>query len=273
MTGTFAGKLVLVTGGGRGTGRQITLSFAKQGADMLVNCFREPEAAEETVREVIAGGGRAQLLPCDIADRTLVTAMFTQIAQRHGRLDILVNNAASGRFNPADAIRERDWQRALSTNAAGPLWCAQAARPLLEQSQHPAIVNVSSSGAGSVLPAYTGLGASKAALEALTRYLAVEYGPAGIRVNAASGGLIKGHARAGMLDNVRLDAAARAAAPLRRLGTPDELAQVVLFLASPAASWITGQVIHADGGLSITHPAYASMMAQTIKGDEGSQPS
>ncbi|MFJ3906390.1 SDR family oxidoreductase [Streptomyces sp. NPDC090025] len=261
MTDTFADQVVLVTGGGRGIGRHITQAFAREGAHVIVNCFRDPDSAQRTVNEVLDGGGTAHLLPGDVADRTAVTAMFDKITKSHGRLDILVNNAASGRFTAVDAVGERHWLRALSTNAAGPLWCSQAARPLLERAPRPAIVNVSSSGAGAVLPAYTSTGASKAALEALTRYLAVEYGPAGIRVNTASGGLIEGDARAGMPGNDRLESAARASTPLRRIGTPDELAQVVLFLASPAASWITGQVLHADGGLSITHPAYASMMA------------
>jgi len=260
MTGAFADKVILVTGGGRGIGRHITRAFAREGAEVIVNCFRDPDTARQTVDELLDSGCKARLLPGNIADRNCVTALFEEIADHHDRLDCLVNNAAAGRFTALDTVRERDWLRALSTNAAGPLWCAQAARPLLERAQAPAIVNVSSSGAGAVLPAYTATGASKAALEALTRYLAVEYGPAGIRVNAASGGLIEGDARAGMPGNDLLEAAVRAATPLRRIGTPDELAQVVLFLASPAASWITGQVLHADGGLSITHPAYASMM-------------
>ncbi|MEU7584018.1 SDR family oxidoreductase [Streptomyces sp. NPDC041068] len=262
MTGRFTDEVVLVTGGGRGIGRHITRAFAREGAHVVVNCFRDPEAARHTVDEVLDSGGKAHLLPGNVADRGAVVALFDEIGERHGRLDVLVNNAASGRFSALDAVRERDWLRALSTNAAGSLWCSQAARPLLELARWPAIVNVSSSGAGAVLPAYTSTGASKAALEALTRYLAVEYGPAGIRVNAAAGGLIEGDARAGMPGNDHLESAARACTPLRRIGTPEELAQVVLFLASPAASWITGQVLHADGGLSITHPAYASMAAR-----------
>ncbi|QEU95961.1 SDR family oxidoreductase [Streptomyces kanamyceticus] len=260
MTGRFVDKVVLVTGGGRGIGRHITQAFAREGAYVVVNCFRDPDTARQTVQDVLDSGGLARLLPGNVADRGAVTALFDDVAERHGRLHVLVNNAAAGRFNAPDAVRERDWLRALSTNAAGALWCAQAARPLLERAPHAAIVNVSSSGAGCALPGYTGTGASKAALEALTRYLAVEYGPAGIRVNTASGGLIEGDARAGMPGNDRLETAARAGTPLRRLGTPEEFAQVVLFLASPAASWITGQLIHADGGLSITHPAYASML-------------
>lgn len=260
MTGLFTDKVVLVTGGGRGIGRHITQAFAREGAYVIVNCFRDPDTARQTVQDVIDSGGRARLLPGNVADRGVVAELFDDVAERQGQLHVLVNNAAAGRFNAPGAVRERDWLRALSTNAAGALWCSQAARPLLERSAHAAIVNVSSSGAGCALPGYTGTGASKAALEALTRYLAVEYGPAGIRVNTASGGLIEGDARVGMPGNDQLEAAARAGTPLRRLGTPEELAQVVLFLASPAASWITGQLIHADGGLSITHPAYASML-------------
>ncbi|MGH4035228.1 SDR family oxidoreductase [Actinomycetota bacterium Odt1-20B] len=196
-------------------------SFADQGAAVIVNCFRDPDSAQRTVNEVLDSGGSAQLLPGNVADRAAVAALFDEITGRYGRLDILVNNAASGRFTDVDAVHERHWLRALATNAAGPLWCSQAARPLLERARRPAIVNVSSSGAGTVLPAYTSTGASKAALEALTRYLAVEYGPVGIRVNTASGGLIEGEVRAGMPGNDHLESAARASTPLRRIGTPD----------------------------------------------------
>ena len=260
MTRTFAGHVVFVTGGGRGIGRHITLAFAREGAHVVINCFRDPETATRTLDEVLQAGGSAQLLPGTVTDRAGVADMFRTIADQHGRLDVLVNNAASGRFGPLDAIRDRDWSRALSTNAGGALWCAQAARPLLERARRSAIVNLSSSGAGGVLPAYAGVGVSKAAVEALTRYLAVEYGPLGIRVNAVSGGLIEGDGTTKLPEAERLEAAVRAATPLRRTGTPAELAHVVLFLASPAASWITGQVLHADGGLSITHPVYAMTM-------------
>jgi enoyl-[acyl-carrier protein] reductase III len=257
MSSGFSGDIVFVTGGGRGIGRHITLAFAQEGAHVVINCFRNPDAAEQTLHEVLQAGGSAQLMPGTVADRDSVAGMFDQITRQHGRLDILVNNAAAGRFGPVDSIRDREWTRALSTNTTAALWCAQAARPLLEQARHAAIVNLSSSGAGAVLPAYAGTGVSKAALEALTRYLAVEYGPLGIRVNTVSGGLIEGDTMRMLPDADRLEAAVRAATPLRRVGTPAELAHAVLFLASPAASWITGQVLHADGGLSITHPAYA----------------
>ncbi len=248
----FTGKIVLVTGGGKGVGRAIVHEFARHGAHVLINYFHSQPAAEATLAEVLAEGGSAELIRATVAKQDSVDSMFTAIRDRHGRLDVLVNNAARGVLAAADTVTDQDWTKVFEVNVHGARRCSWAALPLLP-SGTGTIVNVSSIGAGMVLDNYAAVGVSKAALEALTRYLAVEFGPRAVRVNVAS---------AGLLDNptARLFPAADsfastcvASAPLGRLGTEQELARLVTFLASPQSSWITGQTLLADGGLSLGH--------------------
>ncbi|MFB9908783.1 SDR family oxidoreductase [Allokutzneria oryzae] len=251
MSGELAGRLVLVTGGVRGLGREIALAFATRGARLIANYFHAREEAVGFEAELAAQGFPVELIRASVASRGQVDAMFDEIAARHGRLDVLVNNAASGALLPLSEVDDSHWQRAFDTNLRGSLWCAQRAAELMT-GEHPAIVNLSSLGSNLVISDYATVGTTKAAVEALTRYLAVEFAGRGIRVNTASGGLLD-NAIAGMFPGA--DALAdrvRAATPLgHRLGTERELAELVVFLASPAASWITGQTVVADGGLSL----------------------
>lgn len=249
MNHDFSGRIILVTGGGRGVGSVITRRFAEAGGHVAINYCHDRASAERTLAEVAEAGGTAELLRGSVARSADVERMFDELAARHGRIDILVNNAASGAFRPIAELREKDWGRALDTNVKGPLWCARRAVELMPEGSG-AIVNLSSAGAGISLPDYSCVGASKAATESLTRYLAAEYGPRGVRVNTASAGPIEGPTLRLLPGAERLIDRARAATPLGRLGTADDLAQVVLFLASPGAGWITGQTILADGGLT-----------------------
>ena len=249
-TGEFGGRIVLVTGGARGLGRAIVRAFATRGAHVIINYFHAAREAPELMTQLAGTEGSAELLRASVASRSQVDAMFDQIAARHGRLDVLVNNAASGALLPLSELAESHWQRAFDTNLRAGLWCARRAAPLMAGGG--AIVNLSSLGSSLVISDYAAVGTTKAAVEALTRYLAVEFAPDNIRVNTASGGLLDG-AVARMFPNAdALAEQVRAATPLRhRLGTEEELANVVLFLASEAASWITGQTVIADGGLSL----------------------
>ncbi len=247
----FTGKTVLVTGGAKGVGRVIVRKLAAQGAHVLVNYFHSRDAARQIVDELRAAGARADLVPGSVAKREQVAAMFAQIRSEHGHLDILINNAASGALRPLDQLDDRDWERTFDTNLKGSLWCAQQAVGLMSSRGGGAIVNLSSIGAGLVLDGYTAVGTSKAAVEALTRYLAVEYAPLGIRVNTASCCLIDG-AVAGLFPEAgRLREVIEAATPMGRLASEEEFARLVLFLASDDAAWITGQSVLADGGLSL----------------------
>lgn len=243
------GRVAVVTGGARGVGRCVVERLAALGALVVVNYLRSDAAARRLQAELGGRGMTVELVRASVSRRDSVNRMFDRIAQRHGCVDILVNNAASGGFGPTDALSERAWLRAFDTNLMGSLWCAQRASELMPAGG--AIVNVSSLGASLAPSGYAAVGSSKAAVEALTRYLAVEYGPRGIRVNAASGGPLDSETFQRFAPDRRTREAVAAATPLRRLGSEEELADVVVFLASYPARWITGQVVVADGGLSL----------------------
>ena len=178
--------------------------------------------------------------------------MFEEIEERYGYLDILVNNSASGQADPGLRRSTRTPSaRALDTNLKGSFWCARAAAPLMARRGGGCIVNVSSIGAGFVPANYVVVGTSKAALEALTRYLAVEFAPLNIRVNTASCTLIEGDVARAFPDSEEVVAVTIASTPLGRLATADDLAGVIMFLASDSSRFITGQTVLADGGLSL----------------------
>ncbi|MFF3389827.1 SDR family oxidoreductase [Streptomyces sp. NPDC002669] len=247
----LAGKVALVTGGGKGVGAAISRELARRGALVVVNFFHSPRAAEETVASIRTAGGRAEPLRASVAKHDQVTAMFATLAERHGGVDILVNNAARGVFARFDDLTDAEWRRALDTNLHGARWCALEAAPLMAARGGGAIVNVSSVGAGLAMDNYLLVGVCKAALEAMTRYLAADLGPSGIRVNTASAGLLDNATAALFPGADALRATCAAAAPLGGVGHEDDLARLVAFLASPQARWFSGQCLLADGGLSV----------------------
>jgi enoyl-[acyl-carrier protein] reductase III len=244
------GKIALVTGGGRGIGRAITLRLARLGADVLVNYLRNAEAAEETVKEARALGVRAETLRGHMGDPDKIEAMFDTIGEKFGALDILVNNAASGVIKPALELEPRHWDWTLNINARGAWLCARHAVPLMA-GRAGRIVNISSLGSVRVLGDYAAVGISKAALEALTRYLAVELAPLGIVVNAVAGGLVETDALRYFEHRDQMLAKARERTPAGRIVEPEDIAEVVAFLCQPAAEMIRGQVIVVDGGYSL----------------------
>ncbi|MFI6995957.1 SDR family oxidoreductase [Nocardia sp. NPDC050175] len=261
MSGEFTGKTALVTGGGKGIGRSICLRLAEQGAHVLVNYFHSKGDAEATLAEIRRSGGSAELAHGSVADEESVRAMFAGIADRHDGLDILINNAARGTLAPLPTLRNSDWSKALAVNLDGSRRCAQAAAALMT-GRRGSIVNLSSIGAGLVIGNYATVGVSKAAVEALTRYLAVEFAAAGIRVNTASAGLIDNATSHLFPDSDVFRQTVLAATPMRRLATEADLAELVLFLASDRASFITGQVLLADGGLSLGSTSLAPPAGQ-----------
>ena len=249
------GKLALVTGGAKGVGRVVVQRLAERGAHVLINYFHSHDAARRAKEELSASGFQVDTIRASVAQKQQVERMFQEIDDRFGYLDILVNNAASGALVANDAVSEEHFSRALDTNLKGSFWCARLAAPLIARRGGGAIVNISSIGAGFVPANYLVVGTSKAALEALTRYLAVEYAPQQIRVNTASATLVEG-------DVARLfprwEAMWQASidhTPMGRLATADDLAGVVMFLTSEDSRWVTGQVVLADGGLSLASVA------------------
>jgi enoyl-[acyl-carrier protein] reductase III len=250
----FTGKIALVTGSGRGVGRAIALRLAREGADVIVNYFRNRESAEETAAAISALGRRAQLVKANVAEEDDLTRLFEAV-RAFGGLDVLVNNAASGYNRPVMEQRVKGWDWTLNINARAALFAAQQAAPLMQARGGGAIVNISSIGAQRVMPQYVLVGVSKAALESLTRYLAVELAPMGINVNAVSGGFVETDALKyfSMAQPILADQAAFVARyiPAGRMVTPEDIAAVVAFLCTEDASMIRGQVIVVDGGLTL----------------------
>ncbi len=249
--GELSGKLALVTGGAKNIGRAIADELAARGADLVINYFHSFEAAKQAKTELERAGTSVTLLRGSVAQQTHVDQMFDTIQVRHGHLDILVNNAAAGALVPADHLTDDYLDRAWNTNLKGSIWCARRAAPLMAARGGGAIVNVSSLGARLVLSNYLASAPAKAAVEALTRYLAVEYAPLGIRVNSASASMLVSEVAGAFPDSERLLDVITEATPMARLGTPKEFADVVAFLVSEQSRWITGQVLVVDGGLSL----------------------
>jgi enoyl-[acyl-carrier protein] reductase III len=247
----LGGKLALVTGGGRGIGRAIVLELARRGADVLVNYVRHPDTAEETASAARALGVQADTVRGNLAEEPKVKDLFDVVASRFGYLDILINNSASGVNRPAVHLTAHHWDWTLNVNARGAWLCAKAALPLMQLRGGGAIVSVSSLGAGRVMQDYFLVGVSKAALEAVTRYLAVEFAPHNVVVNAVSGGLVQTDALQSFAWGADVIAGNIARTPAGRMVEPADLAQVVGFLCTPAAAMIRGQTLLVDGGFSL----------------------
>ena len=250
---TFAGKTALITGSGRGIGRAIALYFAHHGADVVVNFFRNRAPAEAAAAEIEKMGRRALLVKADVGDLDDLNRLFDEVEKNFAGLDIFVHNAASGYNRPVLEQKPKGWDWTMNINARSLLFAAQRAVPLMEKRGGGSIVSISSPGSNRVLPDYVVVGASKAAIESLTRYLAVELAPKNIVVNAVSPGIVETEAlkHFDTLDDQGVIQKAIAATPAGRLTTPGDVAEVVGFLCTPAASMIRGQVIVVDGGYTL----------------------
>jgi enoyl-[acyl-carrier protein] reductase III len=252
----FENKVVLVTGSGRGIGRAIALHFARNGADVVVNFFRNRAPAEETAHEIEALGRRALLIKADVGELDDLKRLFDEVEQAFSGLDFFIHNAASGYNRPVLEQKPKGWDWTMNINARALLFSAQRAVPLMEKRGGGRIVSISSPGSSRVLPDYVVVGASKAAIESLTRYMAVELAVKNIIVNAVSPGIIETDAlkHFDALADKNIIQKASAATPAGRLVTPQDVAEVVAFLCTPASSMIRGQVIVVDGGYTL--PAY-----------------
>jgi enoyl-[acyl-carrier protein] reductase III len=251
----FVGKVALVTGSGRGIGKTIALHFASEGADVLLNYFRNRESAEQTAAEVRELGRRVYVMRADVGKPEDIERLVDAAAEQFGGLDLLVHNAASGYNRPVMEQRVKGWDWTLNINARAALFLAQRAAPIMQARGGGAIVNISSVGAQRVLPEYVVVGASKAALEAVTRYLAVELAPMKIVVNAISAGIVRTDALQhfpGMRDHFEERFAyALEHTPAGQILSPEDIAGVVAFLCSPEAFMIRGQTILVDGGATL----------------------
>jgi len=239
------GRSVFVTGGSRGIGREIALRFADEGAARVaIGYLRNDRAAEETAAELKRRGTEPILVRGNISS----TRVAHEVGEL-GRLDVIVHNAATGVIRPALETEDKHWDWTLGANARALLSITRAAAPSMPEGS--AIVAVSSLGAQRVLENYILVGTSKAALEAVVRYLGVELAPRGIRVNAVSGGLVETDALEHFPNREAMLKAGRERTPAGRMVEPADIADAVLFLASPQAAMVVGQTLIVDGGYSL----------------------
>jgi len=249
---SLEGKVALVTGGGRGIGRAIALKLASQGADIIVNFFRRRSTAEQTAKDIEALGVKAEVIRANVGEEAKIDEMFDMIGNKFGHLDILINNAASGVGRPVTDIDVKAWEWTMDINARACLLCAQRAAKLME-GRGGKIVSISSLGSFLVWPTYAIVGVSKAALEALTRYLAIELAPRGICVNAVAASFVETEALKFYFDE-GLNEDKMPITPAGRIVNTEDVANVVAFLCSEEAFMIRGQTIIVDGGSSVCSP-------------------
>lgn len=251
----FEGKTVLVTGSGRGIGREVALRFAREGANIIVNFFRNRQPAEEAASEIRALDRRCLVVKANVGDLGDLERLYTEIDNEFGSLDILIHNAASGYNRPAMEQKPRGWEWTMNINARSLLFGAQHAAPLMSRNGGGAIVALSSLGSTRVMEEYVVVGASKAALEALVRYLGVELAPRHVRVNAIAPGMVLtdalDHFTTFRQEGHDLADAVKAATPVGRLCTPEDVGELAAFLCTPGAAMICGQTITLDGGYSL----------------------
>ena len=243
-SGELNGEVAIVTGGARGLGRAISLALGAAGALVVVNYNSSKEAAEELLGELPEGSLAVQ---ADVSTQEGVDAIF-DAADTLGKVTIVVNNAGITRDGLLPMMPDEDWFDVIETNTSSTFRMCRAASMRMMRSRRGSIINVSSISAIRGNPGQTNYSASKAAVNGLTRSLAKELGRRNIRVNAVSPGFCETDMTASLPQMV-IDAA-KERIPLRRLGTPEDVAELVLFLAGPRSKWITGQVLSVDGGMS-----------------------
>ncbi|MGE0461889.1 MAG: SDR family NAD(P)-dependent oxidoreductase [Vicinamibacterales bacterium] len=246
------GKNALVTGSSRGIGRGIVVRFAQEGANVAINYVGSARAAEETLAAVMAHGVRGVILPADVGSVVDVRRLIDEASAALGPLDILVNNAGVEKHAPFWDVSEQDYDKVLDVNLKGAFFATQAMVRHLRASGRPGrIINISSVHEDLPFPNFAAYCASKGALRMLTRNLAVELGPLGIAVNNIAPGAIETPINTALLNDPRKLGALLNQIPLSRLGQPEDVAGLAVFLAGEEAAYVTGSTFVVDGGLSV----------------------
>ncbi len=247
----LAEKIALVTGSSMGIGRAIAVRFAQEGADVVINYNRSPGGAQEALREVEAAGRQGLIVQADLASTADVQRLITTAVEHFGKLDILVNNAGIETHAPFWEVTEEDYDRVLNVNLKGVFFATQAMVQHLRQSKRPGkIVNISSVHEELPFPNFTAYCASKGGLKMLTRNLSVELGPLGININSIAPGAIETPINTKLLNDPKKLSALLAQIPLARLGKPEDVAGLAVFLASSDSDYVTGSTYFVDGGLT-----------------------
>jgi NAD(P)-dependent dehydrogenase (short-subunit alcohol dehydrogenase family) len=244
-------KIALVTGGGAGIGRAIAETFAFEGAHVVV-ADRDGDAAREVADTIVKNNGAAQAETVDVTDTNQVKALMQRLAKSFGRLDVLVNNAGVGERSDFRRLDDAAWDKVWKTNVDGTVRCSREAFDLLKASGKGSIINLSSVMATKHTRQMSVYSATKGAVSALSRSLAVEYAPYGIRVNALCPGYVETALIGRYMAKPMIAKALLTQTPLRRFGTPQDIANAALFLASDEAAYITGAGLHVDGGMNVT---------------------
>ncbi len=241
------GRVLLVTGGAKGIGRAIALRASSEGAKVVVNYLSSEQASGEVISAIQASGGQAFACRADVSDFSQVESMVEEVTSRYGSLDILVNNAGVTRDSLLLRMKETDWDKVVGSNLKSVYNCTKAVSRLMMKQRWGRIINISSTVGLHGNAGQANYAASKAGIIGFTKSIAKELAPRGITVNAVAPGFIETDMTAVLTDEIKRLYLSRI--PLGRPGSPDDVAHVVVFLASDSASYITGQTIVVDGGL------------------------
>ncbi len=249
MTQRLQGKIAFVTGASSGIGEATAIRFAQEGA-LVVLCGRREAALAVVQEKIFSAGGQAEIAVADVSDEAAYVGTIESTAQRHGRLDILVNNAMAFTWGAVDTMSTDDWHANFRTTVDGTFWGTRTAMRLMKEKGGGSIVNISSICGQFGTAWMSGYSAAKAAVNNFSRAVASEGAPYGVRCNVVIPGVVDTPAMAGMMSDDKARGNTEKLIPMKRVGQPVELANAILFLASDEASYVTGACLNVDGGRS-----------------------